>query len=191
MKKLNLKNITVSVVFLLATPLAHAGDWTGNNSGYLGTKSIDDNNWPDLDHELAMGAIIDIRQQDWPVSIALDFVSTGDRHDYGSQEDETTVLEGHIGIRKVFTLANSPIRPYLGGGMALVAAEISSDIGSVSISEDDHVIGKWIGIGSYFDLGPQLHMGIDMRYSAAEVRLSNQDRDIDGVYTGVSLGYHW
>ncbi len=191
MKSSNLKKATISTLFLLTLSAAHAGDWTGNVSGYLGHKSLDDKDWPQLDSQPAGGVLFDIKRQDWPVSIAFDIIGSGDVHEDGSQKDEGYTVEKHLGVRKIFDLPNYSIKPYVGGGVAFTYAEMNDKDGSTTLSEDDSAVGGWVGGGMYFGLTPHLNLGLDVRYSKAEVTLFDKDREAGGLLAGVTAGYHW
>ena len=54
----------LSTLLFMATPAAYADDtqadgWTGNVSGYVGHKSVDDKDWPNLDSQGSVGVISD------------------------------------------------------------------------------------------------------------------------------------
>ncbi len=108
----------LSLLFLVL-PVAHAGDWTGNVSGYVGRKFMDDSDWPNLDQQLVIGVLFDIRKREWPVSIAVDILGSGDGNESGSRKLKGYTLEEYIGVRKIFELQNPSIRPYVGGGACL------------------------------------------------------------------------
>jgi len=192
MKTLNIYNTVIPILLLLVVPAANAGDWSGNISGYLGQKSLDDKDWPELDKQPALGVIIDIKQQNWPVSIAFDLIVSGDEHKDGAQESIGATFENHIGARKVFAIPDSSIKPYLGGGVSIAFAGIENKNGSTIINdEEDRGIGTWIGVGTYYELGPHFNIGVDVRYSKVEVTLINVDREVGGLHAGITAGYHW
>lgn len=191
MKSSNLKKATISTLFLLTLSAAHAGDWTGNVSGYLGHKSLDDKDWPQLDSQFAVGVLFDIKHNSWPVSIAADIIGSGDVHENGSQKDEGYTVETHLGIRKIFEFPSYSIKPYLGGGIAFVNAELKDKDGATTLSEDDSAVGAWVGGGMYVGLSSHFNLGLDVRYSKAEVTLFNVDREAGGLHAGITAGYHW
>ena len=191
MKALTVKTAVISILLLLFLSTAHAGDWTGNISGYVGQKSLDDSDWSQLDSQVAVGLILDLKQSNWPLRIAFDTIGSGDVHEHGSQKDEGYTLENHLGIRKVFEFNDLPVKPYLGGGIALVYGELKKKEGAVTVSDDDRALGGWIGGGLYFELTSHINLGLDLRYSQAEVTLFDLDREAGGIHAGVTAGYHW
>lgn len=176
---------------VLLLPAAHASDWTGNVSGYVGQKFLDDQDWSHLDQQFSLGMLFDIRQKNWPVSIVFDILGSGDVHEDGSRKVEGYTLENNIGVRKVFELPNSSIRPYIGGGIAFISAKLEDNDGANTTSQDDSAVGAWLGVGVYVGLTPNLILGFDARYSQAEVTLLGEQREAGGLNTGITVGFHW
>lgn len=179
------------ILLIMALPVAHAGEWTGNISGYVGQKTLDDTDWPKLDHQGALGVLFDIRQKDWPVSIAVDIIGSGEKHEEGSRKLVGCTAEYDIGVRKIFELQNSSIRPYIGAGIAFITADLEDKDGATKISQDDNAVGAWLGAGMYVELTSHFILGLDVRYSHAEVTLLDKDREAGGLNTGMTIGYHW
>ncbi|MFV9616399.1 MAG: outer membrane protein [Gammaproteobacteria bacterium] len=186
----------LSTLLFMAMPAAYADDtkaddWTGNVSGYLGHKSVDDNDWPNLDSQGSIGVISDFGKQSWPVSIAADLIMSGTVHESGAQKDTGGTVAAHLGARKIFTLENSSFRPYVGGGVALIAAGLENENAGVKVDDDDSTVGAWVGAGTYYAVTPSFNIGLDVRYSKAEVTLFNKEREAGGVNAGITAGYHW
>ena len=186
----------LSTLLFMAMPVAYADDtqadgWTGNVSGYLGHKSVDDNDWPNLDSQASVGVISDFGKQSWPVSIAADLLFAGTVHESGVNEDTGGTMEIHLGARKIFTLQNSSFRPYLGGGVALVSAMLENENAGVAVEDDDTAVGAWVGAGTYYAVTPSFNIGVDVRYSKAEVTLFDKEREAGGLNAGITAGYHW
>jgi opacity protein-like surface antigen len=186
----------VSTLLFMAMPAAHADDtqansWTGNVSGYVGHKSVDDKDWPNLDSQASVGVISDFRKQSWPVSIAADLIFSADVDKNGVEENTGGTVETHLGARKIFTLQNSSFRPYVGGGVALVTALLENENAGVTIDDDDHAVGAWVGAGTYYAVTPSFNLGLDVRYSKAEVTLFDKEREAGGLNAGITAGYHW
>jgi opacity protein-like surface antigen len=186
----------VSTLLFMAMPDAHADNtqtdsWTGNVSGYAGHKSVDDEDWPNLDSQTSVGVISDFRKQSWPVSIAADLIFSADVHESGVEEDTGGTAEAHLGARKIFALDNSSFRPYVGGGIALVTALLENDNAGVTVDDDDRAVGAWVGAGTYYAVTPGFNLGLDVRYSKAEVTLFDKEREAGGLNAGITAGYHW
>jgi len=186
----------LSTLLFMAMPAAYADDtqtdgWTGNVSGYVGHKSVDDKDWPNLDSQGSVGVISDFGKQSWPVSIAADLLFAGTVHESGVNEDTGGTMEIHLGARKIFTLQNSSFRPYVGGGAALVSAMLENENAGVAVEDDDTVVGAWVGAGTYYAVTPSFNIGVDVRYSKAEVTLFDKEREAGGLNAGITAGYHW
>ena len=186
----------LSTLLFMAMPAAYADDtqadgWMGNVSGYLGQKTVDDKDWPELDSQASVGVISDFGKQSWPVSIAADLIFAGTVHESGVNKDTGGTMEIHLGARKIFTLQNSSFRPYVGGGATLVSAMLENENAGVAVEEDDTAVGAWVGAGTYFAVTPSFNIGVDVRYSKAEVTLFDKEREAGGLNAGITAGYHW
>ncbi len=168
-------------------------DFTGNISGVLGQKSLDDKDWGKLDSQGSVGMILDFKKKSWPVSIAVDVIIAGTEERQGDVKTEGGTLETDIGVRKIFEISGSSFRPYIGGGVALIAADVRNrkDGRSGSLQDDDTVVGTWVGGGLYYAATEQFNIGLDLRYSQGEVTLFDEDLEAGGFHTGISAGYHW
>lgn len=191
----------IAVLLLVTVHSAHAGDviddellsgpWTGNVSGFLGRKSVSENDWPNVDSQRSAGVIADFGKKSWPVSIAVDLLFAADDYKHDGIEETAGTAEIHLGVRKVFDLDNTSISPYIGGGLALVSGSLEYESAGQTVDDDDFAFGGWVGAGAYYAITPSLNLGLDVRYSKAEVNLFDEDRDTGGWIAGVSIGYHW
>jgi opacity protein-like surface antigen len=191
MKNFNLKNAAITTALLLALPVAQAGDWTGSVGGSIGSKHLDDKDWGSLDSHEALGFRFDIRKKSWPVSITYDLLFSGEVDKNASLKDEAYNLENHIGIRKTFELEDSNMRPYIGGGVTLVSAEIRNETAITSVKDNDHGTGFWLGAGWNVGVTDKVDIGFDVRYSEAEVTIFNQDIEAGGMHYAATASYRW
>lgn len=198
MKTSLLTKATISSVLLLSLSAVQAGEtlqgdqFSGHVSGYIGHKSLNDKDWSELDQQGSLGIIFDIKQENWPVSIAVDLIVSGDTEKIGSEEDLAGSLETHLGVRKIFELSNSSIQPYIGGGVAFIAASIELENNGKTVSKsDDNATGYWVGTGMYYSMNNHFNIGVDVRYSQADVTLFDIDRKAGGIHSGITAGLHW
>ena len=173
--------------------------WTGNVNGFLGAKILDKDDWAPVDEHFEGGVLIDFRQKSWPISIAIDLLSSYDEEDVSfavlnfgsfSYKLEGRTSEFNLGIRKIWDNP-SMIRPYIGGGIAFISAEIKGTAYGLSISDDDTGVGVWFDAGAYVTLNRHFNIGADVRWSKAEVTLFNVDGEAGGWHFGMLLGFHW
>ncbi len=182
---------TLALSAMLALPTAQARDWTGNVNLLIGQKQLDDDDWQPVEDQFELGALFDIRKVDWPVSIAIDILGSADVHEEGANKDEGYTFEQHIGVRKIWDGTGSAFHPYIGGGVAIVSGKIKRKTGAITQEQDDSGTGFWLGAGTYWLVLPHLNLGLDIRYSQADVTLFNREREAGGVHTGLFVGYHW
>ncbi len=198
MKTSAFTTVAISSLLLCSLSIVQADEtlkgnkFSGNVSGYLGQKSLDDKDWSKLDQQGSLGVIFDFKKESWPVSIAVDLIISGDTEENGSLEDLGGSLETHLGVRKIFEFSDSSFKPYIGGGIAIVGATMEHLNNDITTSKsDDTDTGYWVGTGMYYAVDKSFTIGADVRYSDAEVTLFGVDRKAGGVYTGLTVGYHW
>ena len=183
-----MKNNILSVILMLFVISTHAN--AGNVNFFLGQKALDENEWAPVDEQGEFGVLVDFKQANWPVSMAIDFlVSVDEKTDAGfNVEGITTEID--FGVRKIWEIAGNPTRPYIGGGLALISGEFTVT-GFSSVTDDDSGLGIWLNAGIYWTLGQSFNIGLDLRYSQADVTLFGLDVDAGGTHAGLILGYHW
>lgn len=172
--------------------------WTGSVNIFLGIKALDEDDWEPVEIHDQIGAVVDVKQRSWPVSIAVDFVASSD--DQGtislpgigtvSLEAEAKTRELDLGVRKAWESAGS-IRPYFGGGIGVFWAELEGRTTGSRVSDDDTEIGLWLGAGVTWTIHEHFNFGVDFRWSRSEVTLHGVDIEAGGYHTGLLLGYRW
>ena len=183
-----LKNFALTMLLLLTVSMTHADELSGHISGFIGGKLLNNSDWPDLDKHFAMGVIFDIKKYSWPISIALDILDTGGKHDHEGMTDLGHSTEYHLGVRKYIINQDSKIQPYIGGGVSFMYAEQEYEVNNMTVTQDDRGVGSWFGAGMYYEINPRFVLGLDVRYSQGEVTLFNKERDAGGVYAGITGG---
>lgn len=184
--------LLISLSAVQAAEVSQDDKFTANLSGYLGQKSLDDNDWGTQDGQGALGVTFDFKKQSWPVSIVVGLVASGDVEENGALKTEAYTIENRIGVRKNFYSENSSFSPYIGGGLALVSAGIRNKNGDVVTSKnDDDATGAWVGAGLNYAVNNHFIVGFDVSYSEADVTLFNVERKAGGTHTGITAGYHW
>ncbi len=191
MKTFKLKQAVITAMLVLALPIVQASDWTGNVGGFIGSKHLDDNDWSPLDSHDASGFMLDVKKKSWPLSITYDLVGSYDEEKNGASKDEAYTIENQFGVRKTFELEDSKMRPYIGGGVTLVSAEIKNKTATTSVKDDDDGTGLWLGAGWYFGVTESFDIGFDVRYSEAEVTIFGQDLEAGGMHYAATASYHW
>jgi opacity protein-like surface antigen len=188
-----MRKVTFIIVacFLLSIPSSAICDsWTGNINAFLGTKQLDKDDWEPLEEQSEFGVMVDFKKTNWPVSIAIDFLTSSDETTISGITIEGKTSEFAFGVRKIFATSGN-FRPFIGGGLANISAELSGKSGWASVSDDDSAMGFWLCGGIYWTFAESFNLGLQLRYSDAEVTLYNIDGEAGGTHTGLLLGYHW
>lgn len=183
---------------LMISSITHADDgWSGNVNLLLGSKALDSDDWV-ADAHGEVGILIDIGHSSWPVNIAIDMLRSRGDFDgfvyYPSTlyyvEEEVTTRELNLGVRHYFEAAPG-MRPYIGGGLALISLETDWRIDSGPLLHDEgHGSGIWLNGGIVWGFN-EFNLGFDVRVSAAEVEMDVGDFQGGGGHAGLILGYHW
>jgi len=185
-----MKKIYLTLVLMLFAIGANADPWTGNVNFFLGKKSVDSEDWAPVDDPVEFGVLVDFQPRDWPISVALDFLGSYDQITQGGIKYEGITSEFNAGVRKIWNVSGSNVRPYIGGGIAFIGAEFKgTDFNTVS--DDDNGTGIWLNGGVYWTLGRHFNLGLDLRYSQADVTLFGVEGEAGGTHAGLLLGYHW
>lgn len=176
----------------ITTPLI-AADWQGNVGGFLGRQSLDNSDWANHDKMKSIGMIADFKTPSAPLSFAIDLIGSGDEDKFGALEQNAYSAQIHLGVRKVFEINDSAFKPYIGGGLALIHSELEQKdlVTSSSRKQDDSANGGWFGVGTYVELSEHFQLGLDLRYSEADVTLFGKTRQAGGTQTAFTAGYHW
>ena len=194
----------LSLFLLLSLPLlfsttTHAEEgWSGNVNLLLGSKGMSDRDWLATSHG-EIGVLLDFGRTGWPVNIAIDMLrSRGEFSGLAYSpstgvvyvEQEVSTRELDLGVRHYFDLGTN-MRPYFGGGLALVSLEADIDIGPGLLGhEEGKGGGIWINGGLKWELDA-FNIGFDVRVTAADVTVDGGDVSGGGGHAGLIAGYHW
>jgi len=177
----------IAILFVAAPPLASAA--TGNANFFLGLKAMNDGDWEPLEDQGEFGAEITFGRSQWPVLFAIDVLSSADDDTVSGIDFDASTSELDLGVRKIWEL--NRVRPYVGGGVAFVSAELEGDSGGVTITDDDESIGAWVGGGVFWRIGTRFNIGAAVRYSKAEVTIFDTDVEAGGWHFGMLAGWGW
>ncbi len=194
---------------LLAPALAQAADWSANVNGVLGIKMLDDSDWGDFDNQFEMGVMADLTADSWPVGLSANLFyssdSTSDYHDneigdtyyYTYYAEDATTVELNLGLKKIWSVTH-PFNIYMGGGLAIIYGEMeitrANNLAGTyrdTDSEDDIGLGGWGAVGCYYTFANQINVGLDLRYSTAEIDMYDDEIDAGGFHAGLLVGYAW
>ncbi|MEW6381475.1 MAG: hypothetical protein AB1611_17995 [bacterium] len=190
-----------------STPV-HRSSMSGNINILFGQKLLDDNDWEPVENQFEFGIEADIKELSWPVSITMSYAHSSDDdtvyyYDYdpywrSSGDIEGKTSELNIGVKKIWDQP-SGIHPFLAGGLSIIDAEREREFWETrnhvvvrwKSSDSDSGLGIWFGGGIYWTLNQIFNLGVELKYSHAEVTLFNEDCEAGGLHYGILLGYHF
>jgi hypothetical protein len=183
----------VGIVLLFVPGSALAGK--GEVNFFLGQKALDEDDWAPVEDQGEFGAEMSWAGPEWPVSIATDVLFSADEQDlidpfFGGTATLTgATSELDVGVRKIW--GTKAVRPYLGGGLAIVNAVVEFEEFGLSVDEEETGLGAWFGGGVFWRLGKKFNIGFSARWSGAEVDFGGVDVEAGGTHFGLLLGFGW
>ncbi len=190
MRRFRIMAVASLLVLLGTGSAALAGEtWTGNANFILGAKQLDDDDWGALDNHATLGAQISFGKKEWPVQIAIDLLGTGDSVKVAGIDIDGLTGELDVGVRKIWERGKA--RPFVGGGLAFLNAELETEVGGLALSADDDTTGLWIDGGAFWRLGKRFNLGVEARISRGEVTIGAVDIEAGGEHIGLLLGWGW
>ena len=163
----------------------------GNANFVLGGRWLDEDEWEPVEEQGVFGVTVDFGKESWPINLAAGFMVSGSEEDFGAVDIEGSITEFSFGVLK--TWKEGTIRPFVGGGLALVEAEIEVDgPGGASASDDDNSGAIYGQGGVYWRIGPRFNIGGDVRVLlGSDVEIGGVDREADYFQIGLLLGWGW
>lgn len=168
--------------------------WAGNVSFYLGRAYLDDSEWAPVESQNKFGIDLDFTNSDYPFGAVFDLYYSKASDSGTSQGVDVSVdlktTEFAIGPRKVWYRFKY-FRPFLGLGVNLVHVEGERKFSGTKESDNGTGVGFWGELGAYVTLYGPVHLGADLRWSTARVRVFDDRRDAGGLSVGLLLGVKW
>jgi len=164
-------------VLILFPTMVFWETWSGNINLLYGQKELEKDDWEPVEEHSETGLAFDIKEESWPVSLTLEYLSSQDDAEgtlylsgigYVDVEVDATTTELAIGLRMIKEVVPG-FNFFIGGGLASINAELEATVEGNSVSEDDNTMGTWWGAGLYFTIGKQVNLGAQVRWSKAEV----------------------
>ena len=192
----------LSMPFLTVSTSLAAGDWTGNAGLTFGSKTLDEDDWEPMESQAEIGADVDFAKKSWPVHLAFAVLQSSDEDTFYAEFDDELIRtkakastsELRFGVKKIWD-QTAVMRPYIGGGLAIIDAELKTSVGSgfqgVSVKSDDQGFGLWVSGGIYWTLFKRLNLGFSVGYSKATLNLFDIDAESGGGHGAFCVGYHW
>lgn len=188
-----MKKVTILVItyFLFSIPsLAICQEFTGNINAFWGFKGLNEDDWYPLDEQDELGISMDFKQTNWPVSIAIGYLSSSDEQRVSATDFKAETTEVSFGVVKIWDKFRY-IRPYSGLGLAIIKAKLEGSTWGTTVSEEDQATGFWIEGGLYLTVWNHFNIGFDVRWSTAEVTLYDVNAEAGGMHAGLLVGFHF
>ena len=198
---MKLSAVTVAVLAATAFTFSPAlADADGHVNFFLGQKSLDSDDWAPIENQFEFGAVMSFGQETWPVHIAADVLVSVGEEDIsdpflGNSTFTGSTFEVDFGVRKIWK--KGKVLPYVGGGVSIIGAAVTLEDEFTSVDASGTGFGFWAGGGIFWRLGSHFNIGLDLRYSAADVDLDGdfgfvaQDVSAGGLQYGLLLGFGW
>lgn len=234
-RRLRILTVLIALFALSAPPAGLPAKDNGTVNFFLGGKQINGFG-SGVDSHGEIGVEMSFGRIDWPVQIAVDVMMSGNTHnliddytyvysyydpytytyytyiyEYTGLDIGTSTFELDLGVRKTWDFDKSRIHPYIGGGPAFISASAClADAGDHCYWDDDidsdMAVGWWVGGGLFWRLGERFNLGLNLRYSSAEIEFDrtgdplvddalfeddDNKLDVGGVHAGLILGWGW
>lgn len=204
--------LAVAVVVLAAGSAASHAET--NLNFVLGKKFLDSADWSVGDDQGSLSFLSTFGPRSWPVQVAIDVLGSGAaersfeiiRPGVEIRGDEVlqSTLEFDVGVRKIWRAGRA--RPFVGGGLAVIwgrqdraeyllpPAHFTRDEiprPPLIISQEDEAPGVWLDGGIFWRLGKMFNIGLEARFSRAELSFAGRDVQAGGFNLGLILGWGW
>jgi hypothetical protein len=191
----------IAAIVLLLLLLPASAVWAGNVNLIVGKRSMkDDGLWKGafqepIDEQDVYGVNIDWAPEEWPVNLLFGAsMSTADGvilDPMGSIDTDVEIMEVSFGLIHTWE-GHKLLRPYIGGGLSSVLAEIDASRAGLSEKFDDKSFGFFVNGGLYLRFGRHFNVGLDGRFLyLTDLNIEGLSFDADYLQLGLLLGWHW
>lgn len=191
--------LLVMALLVLVTPGTPARAETNLNF-VLGGKLLDSEDWPVGDNQGSIAFLSTFGPSSWPVQVAIDILGSASGSSAVFYPESGVEIRGNdlidstfeldVGVRKIWRAGGA--RPFVGGGLAVIWGQQEVEFSpSLVLSEEDEAPGVWVDGGIFWRLGRMFNIGLEARYSRAELSFSVREVQAGGFNLGLILGWGW
>lgn len=165
---------------------------SGNVNVFIGGKSLSESDWGYLDQQSEFGVQVDIKEHEWPISMALNFLGSSDVERDRNVDTYGSTSETQLGIKKIWEIGRAT-NLALGGGAAVIWGEMERRYDyplRYKETDSETAVGPWASLGIYWNLA-WINVGLEGKWSQADMRLLGRDVDAGGAHIGFIVGYNW
>ncbi len=164
----------------------------GHVSLLLGARALDEDDWSPVEDQVAFGLELDWRGGGAPVGFEVGLSASSEEEDVrvaGLTVDvEAELVEVYGGAR--WTFGEQDLRPYVGGGLSFVAADVEVSGAGATADDDDDSLGLYLHGGFQLDVGEYVIVGLDARVLlGTEIDLAGASGDADYFQVGALVGF--
>lgn len=202
MKRLIIYVLAVAALASVAGEIAMANDQSCPefNLNFIGARKMLSDDWKPNNEQDELGATIDLRGANWPVSLELGYLYASKKGTadaliqqgnvttaFNSLERESRTEEVSAGIRKNWP-TSSGFTPFVSAGATWIKATLKyTDVTSF----DESKVGWYGSAGIYYTLIKFLNVGVFARYSDSKITLGGTDLNAGGWHYGGLVGFHF
>lgn len=180
--------LLMTLLCFFAAPAVHAAAGVDVNVNVLaGQKQMaESDDWGDVDGQTIYGLMADVNIPVLP-TIALDIIQASE----SSGGVDIDVLEVDLGIRMYLDIV-PVITPYGGLGVSWLQTEAEIESDGLGKNDSDGY-GYWFDVGVVYRIAERINIGLDLRYSGADVDdvFEGQDTDMSGYMYSIFAGLHF
>jgi len=166
----------------------------GNANFVLGGRWLGEDDWEPVEEQGVIGVTVDFGKDDWPVNLAAGLMLSAKEEEVGPFDVTGSIAELSFGVLKTWKKgSDGRVRPFAGGGLSFLTAEIDVDVpGGGSASEDDSSGAIYGQGGVYWRIGSRFNIGGDVRISfGSDLEAAGIEGDADYFQLGLLLGWGW
>lgn len=152
---------------------------------YLGQRELNEDDWAPLEDQLSF-ALEYAREESDTMGWEIGLAGSGDSETVLGIDLDVTMSEFYGGVVRSFRSEDSSARPYIGGGLTFITAEIKAPGTSV----DDSVLAGYVHAGITVDVSDSFYVGLDIRkVLGADVEYFGAEGDADYLQAAVVFGW--
>ncbi len=177
---------TLLALCLSICSMSYAEILAGNVNFLLGQQSMTDDDWEDteVDDQILLGVNVDL-QIPIPFVPGVEFgiLQAQETGHIGPTDIDATVVDLFLGVNKTWSIG--PAHPFIGGGITRRSADV--DIEDFD-DDSDADIGFYIHGGAFWRVGTKMNLGLDFRYTKAEVDIFDDSLNADSFTISAIIG---
>jgi len=153
---------------------------------YLGRRSLDKGEWAPLEDQPVFMVEFAHEPEGSAIGWEIGLGGSADSDKVLGADVDVTVGELYGGVVKSFLPGDSVVRPYLGGGVSYLTADVDVPGGG----DDDSSLAAYLHGGAAFNVTQSFYLGVDLRVLfGSDITLGGIGTDADYEQFTVFLGF--